>query len=93
VDSSLEHQSLRVYQQMPLSAFDLLGSVITAFFSAHTRGLDRLAIHYGCAGLRVSLEAYPHSLAQGGVHPLPGAVQAPGAEVVVDRLPGWEVVW
>jgi hypothetical protein len=27
------------------------------------------------------------------MHPLPGAVQAPEAEVVVDGLPGWEVVW
>ena len=26
------------------------------------------------------------------MHPLPGALQAPEAEVVVDRLPRWEVV-
>ncbi len=26
------------------------------------------------------------------MHPLPYPIQAPGAEVVVDGLPGWEVV-
>src|SRR5215212_4122344 len=77
---------------MALPTFHLLGSVVTALFAAHTRGLERLAVHYSGTRLRVPLEADPHALTQGGMHLLPGSVQAPGAEVVVDGLPGWEVV-
>src|SRR5688572_21033498 len=71
---------------MPLASFDLLGSVVTALLPAYPRGLDRLAIHYGRAGLGVSLRADSHSFAQGRVHPLPRPIQTPGAEVVVDGL-------
>jgi hypothetical protein len=60
-----EHQSLRVHQDVTLTSFDLLGPVVTALFAAHARGLDRLAVHYGRAGLRVPLEADTHSPAQG----------------------------
>jgi hypothetical protein len=74
------HQTLRVHQDVALSAFDLLGSVLTTLFAAHARGLDRLAIRYGRAGLGVPLQAHSHSLAQGGVHLLPGSIQAPEAE-------------
>src|SRR5829696_6405014 len=93
VEAGFDHQSLRVYQQVPFASFDLLGPVVTALFPAHACCLDRLAIHYGGTGLRVSLEADSHPLAQGGVHPFPRPVQAPEAEVVVDRLPRREVVW
>jgi hypothetical protein len=93
VDPDSEHQSLGVHQQMSLASFDLLAAIVAALFAAYARGFDRLAIHYGRGGLRVPLEADTHALTQGGMHPLPGAVQAPEAEVVVDGLPGWEVVW
>jgi hypothetical protein len=46
-----------------LSAFDLLATVIASLFSAYAGSFDRLAVHYPCTGLRVSLEAHPHSLA------------------------------
>ena len=92
MNPSFEHQTLRVYQQVPFSSFDLLGSVVTARFAAYARGLDRLAIHYRGTGLRVPLQAHSHASAQGGVHPFPRPVQAPEAEVVVDRFPRWEVV-
>ena len=49
MDLGHEHQALSVHEQMTLSAFDLLGSVVSALFSAHARGLDRLAIHDGRA--------------------------------------------
>jgi hypothetical protein len=52
--------SLGVHEQVTLSALDLLGPVVTAFLSAHARGLDRLAIHYSGTGLRVPLQANPH---------------------------------
>ena len=86
VDPDHEHQTLRVYEQMPLSSLDLLGSVVTALLPTDARGLHRLAIHYARAGLGVPPEAYPHALAQGRVHPFPEPSQAPGAEVVVVGL-------
>jgi hypothetical protein len=52
VDLGYEHQALGVHEQMSLSSFDLLGSYsIAALFAAHARGLERLAIHDGRAGL------------------------------------------
>src|SRR5687768_1411545 len=77
---------------MSLASFDLLGPVVTALLPTYARGLDRLGIHYGRAGLRVPLSADSHSFAQGSVHPLPRSIQTPEAEVVVDRFPGREVV-
>ena len=57
-----EHQTLRIYQRMALSSFDLLGPYsIAALFAAHARGLDGLAVHYSRAGLRVPLQAHPYS--------------------------------
>src|SRR3712207_5009736 len=86
VDLGFEHWALRVHQEVALSAFDLLAAVVAALFSAYAGRLDRLAIHYPRTGLRVPLEAHPHTLAQGSVHPLPGAIQSPEAEVMVDGL-------
>jgi hypothetical protein len=93
VDPRFEHQSLRVDQQVALASFDHLATVVTALFATHAGSLDRLTVDDACAGLGVPLEADPHSLAQGGVHPFPCSIQTPEAEVVVDGLPGWEVVW
>jgi hypothetical protein len=47
---------------MSLASFDLLAAVVSALFSAYTCCLDRLAIYYASAWLRVSLKAYPHPL-------------------------------
>src|SRR5688500_2520555 len=77
---------------MALCAFDLLASIVAAPFSTYSCSLHRPAIHYGCAGLGVPLEANAHSLAQSDVHPFPRAVQAELPEVVVDAAPGREVV-
>src|SRR5215210_4992807 len=87
-----QNQTLRVHQDMALSAFHLLSSVVTSPIPSHTGALDRLAIHHACARLRVPLQADPQTLAQGGVHPLPGAVEPPRSEIMVNGLPGWEVV-
>jgi hypothetical protein len=40
VEAGFDHQSLRIHQQVPLSAFDLLGPVVTALFAAHARRLN-----------------------------------------------------
>jgi hypothetical protein len=48
---------------MALASFDLLSSVVAAFFSTYAGRFDRLGIYYGCTGLRVPLEANSHSFA------------------------------
>jgi hypothetical protein len=92
VDPGFKHESLRIYEQVALSALHLFPAIVAAFFPAHPGRLDRLAVHYPRAGLRVSLQTNPRPLAQGGMHPLPGAIQAEPSEVVVDAAPGWEIV-
>src|SRR3712207_8788206 len=44
------------------------------------------------ARLRFALHADPQTFSQGGVHPLPGAVDAPSSEVVVDSFPRRKVM-
>ena len=88
-----EYHTLCVHQEeVALSSLDLLAPGVAALLSAHPGGLYRLAIHYPCARVRVSLEAHPHSLTQGSVHPFPGSIHSSDAEVVVDGLPGREVM-
>jgi hypothetical protein len=49
---------------MALASFELLSSVVAAFFSTYAGRFDRLGIYYGCTtGLRVPLEANSHSFA------------------------------
>jgi hypothetical protein len=92
VNPSFEHQTLGVHQQVALSALDLLATIVSSFISAHPGRFDRLAIYDARARLRVSLEANSHPLAQGSVHPFPGSIHSPETEVMVDGLPGWEVM-
>src|SRR5215213_9078580 len=87
-----QDQTLRVHQDMALSAFHLLSSVVTSPIPSHTGALDRLAIHNARAGLRISLEAYSQTMAQGSVQPLPGTLDAPSSEVVVNGLPRWKLM-
>src|SRR5215213_2267307 len=77
---------------MALTSFDLLAPVVTALFSANPGALDRLAIHHASAGLRISAQANPQAFSDGPVDPLPGAVDPPFPEVVVDGGPPGEVV-
>src|SRR5919107_1713933 len=76
---------------MALSSFDLLGPVVSALCASYHGGLDRLAVYYAGAGLRVPLQTDPHPLAQGRVHPLPGSIQTPETEVGVRVVAGGEV--
>jgi len=88
----LEHEAFGVYEQVGLSAFDLLATIITSLFSAHPGGLDRLGVHYSSAGFGISPASSAQAFADRAVHPLPSAVNAPDPEVVKDGLPRWEVV-
>src|SRR3712207_3146718 len=86
-----KHQSLRVYQQVTLSAFYLLGGIEAAFVASHSRGPDRLGVHNPGARVRVPTKVRPQPFAQLGVKALPSPVEAPPPEPVVDGLPRWEV--
>ncbi len=87
-----EHQALRIYKQMALSSLHLLATVVPSLLPSHARALNRLRIDDAGAWLRISPRTDSHPLAQGGVQPFPGAVDAPRSEVMVDGLPGREVV-
>src|SRR5215210_9436327 len=69
-----------------------LPPIVATFFSTHAARLYRLAIDDARAGLRVSLEAHPHPLAQGCVYSGPCSVQAKLSEVVVDATLRWEIM-
>ena len=83
MDLGLEHEALRVHQDVALSSLDLLDSVVTSDFAAYGGGLDRPGIHHARAGLRIPPQENPKALADGPVDPLPGTVDAPSPEVVV----------
>jgi hypothetical protein len=77
---------------MALTPFDLLTSVVTALLSAHRGALYRLAVHHARTGLRVPPQANPKAFAEGTVDPLPGTIDAPFSEVVIDGGPSRKVV-
>jgi len=89
----LEDETLGVHQQVTLTAFDLLATVVAALFSAHTSGLDRLTIHYAGTRLGISLQADSQTFSDSPIDPLPGAVDAPFSEIVIDSRPSRKVVW
>jgi hypothetical protein len=78
---------------MALASFDLLASYsITPVFSSHSGALDRLEIRHARAGLRIPFEPDAQPFAYSPVDPLPGAIDAPSSEVVVDGWPSGEIV-
>jgi hypothetical protein len=77
---------------MTLSTIDLLASIVTAFLSAYPASLDRLGIYYPGAGLRISLQANSETFPDSSIYALPGTVDAPFSEIVVDGGPSREVV-
>jgi len=72
---------------MALASFDLLATVVTALFSAYCGSLYRLAIHNACTGLRVSPQPDPKAFSDSPVDSLPGTIDAPFSEVVVEGGP------
>src|SRR6185437_3324128 len=65
---------------------------IVAAQSARFSGFDALRIHNSCAGLRVLADQHPYLAAECGIHPFPGAVAAPGVEVVPHGRPVGKVM-
>src|SRR5215217_1908720 len=84
LDLGLEHETLGVHQDVALTAFYLLSTVVSTLFSAHSGALDRLGVHHpGTTGLWISVQANPKALADSPVDPLPGAIDTPFSEIVV----------
>src|SRR5215207_1169487 len=92
MDLSLEQETLRIYQNVAFSALYLLASIVSALFSSHAGALYRLGIDDTCGGLRITPEVHAQALADGRIELLPDAIDAPEAKVVVDSLPGREIV-
>jgi hypothetical protein len=74
VDLRLEHEAFGVYPQVTLTALDLLGSIVTALFSAYCGSLDRLGINHACTGLGISVQANPKAFSDSLVELLPSTV-------------------
>src|SRR5262249_18698278 len=94
VDEGLEEHALRADEQVALAPGHLLAGVVavrvrwpplSVVLTDWTRDDRR-------AGRRLAPHPAPRRLAQPGMDPLPGAVLAPQPEVVLDRLPGRQVV-
>src|SRR5215203_5418549 len=77
---------------MALASFDLLATIVTALFSAYSGSLYRLAIHNARTRLRVPPQSDPQAFSDSPVDSLPGTIDAPFSEVVVDGGPLREVV-
>src|SRR5690606_28107695 len=71
----------------PLTFF----SRVEPAFSAAVGRLHALAVEHCDSRLFVSPRLPSNLLPQPGIHPFPGPVGSPGAEIKPDRSPGWEV--
>jgi hypothetical protein len=90
--SPLAYETLGVHQKMTLTSFDLLAAVVAPILSAHCSTLHRLGIHNASAGLWISRQANSQTLPDSPVDALPGTVDAPLSEIVVNGGPSRKVV-
>src|SRR5215216_3406719 len=91
VDPGLDHQSLRVHEQVALPAADLLAAVEAPLLTADAGDLGRLRVEDAGTRLGISPKPHPQAFAHRAVEPLPGTIQAPFPEVVEHRFPGREL--
>ncbi len=91
VDPGFEHQSLSVYQEMALSAANLLPTVVSTRFAAYSGCLGRLRIDYPSTRMRVSPQPCPQAFTQSRGQSLKCSIYAPPPEPPVDGLPWREV--
>ena len=89
----LEYETLGVHQDVSLTSFDLLAAVVAPILSPYCCTLHRLGSHHACAGLWISLQANSQTFADSPVDMLPGAVDAPGSEIVVNGGPSLGKWW
>ncbi len=83
MDHDFEYQPQGVHQQMAFAPRQLLGPIV-AMRAAPFGRFDRLAIHDGGAGRRLSPGLPSHPFAQRSVDALPSAVLVPFAEIGID---------
>lgn len=91
MDLGPEHQSLGLDHEVTLALAELLAAVISPYAS-NSGCLDLLAVDDAGTGLGVSPNPDAQPFAKGSMHRLPDAIQSPEPEVVIDRLPGRELV-
>jgi hypothetical protein len=92
VDVRLEHEAFGVDQDVALTPLDLLGPIVTPVLPAYPGALHRLGIHHARAGLRISLQAHTQAFSESSVDTLPGTIDTPSPEIVVDGWPSRKVV-
>src|ERR1041385_1765955 len=85
------HQPHRIHNQMSLASCYILACIIASLLATFY-SLDALAVEYDSAWLLVPALLLPQLFSQSSVELFPLAVYAPQPEVVVDALPGWEVM-
>jgi hypothetical protein len=92
MDLRLKQKAFRIDQNVAFSVLDMLATIIASLLSSHAGALDRLRIDNTRRGLRITPKTDPQALADDCVEPLPGAIDAPEAKVMVVGLPRQEVV-
>jgi hypothetical protein len=87
-----QDQSFGVHEQVALPAPHLLlVFVVSSLFAARPGSLGRLRVDDARARSKFSTRTGLQQLAQGGVEPLEGPIEAPLPEPVVDAFPRREV--
>src|SRR5579875_270534 len=81
-----EQQSEGINQNMPLATIDFFSAIKAAFAASHRTGLDRLAIDDGSPRFGIATCLGSHMFTQGSHGLLPGAIQLPLTEVILDRF-------
>src|SRR3954471_23527841 len=84
-------QQIALGIHLPLPARDLLATVIAAR-TASLSGLDRLAVDHRRSWLRLAPLGDAMTLTQNLVDPFPGPRSAPLAQMIVNVLPGGQIV-
>src|SRR5262245_11083214 len=77
---------------MAFAAFNLLAAVVATFLAPLLGGFHRLAVDGGHARLKITPGLLPNIRAQAGQDFIPDAICDPGPIVVVNSLPGRELV-
>src|SRR5258708_40284985 len=68
-------------------------AVEAAFAASHGTGFDRLAVDDGRTRIFLAPHLGSHLLAQSGHGPLPGPVEFPETEIMVDRFSVGQIMW
>src|SRR6185312_4093600 len=90
-DGDRQQQPQAIYDDVTFATLDLLAGVVAAW-TAHFRGLDRLAIDVSDAGRRLPPLALADLRTQSVQESLPGPILLPSIEVVADGALGEQVV-